>query len=41
MSETKAELEPPRGAAADWTIPQDWAAYTPAEHAMWDKLFAR
>lgn len=41
MSETKAELEPPRGAANDWTIPQDWAAYTPAEHAMWDKLFAR
>jgi len=25
----------------DWTIPQDWAAYTPAEHAMWDTLFAR
>lgn len=19
--------------SADWTIPQDWAAYTPAEHA--------
>ena len=25
----------------DWTIPQNWAAYTPAEHAVWDTLFAR
>ncbi len=32
---------PPEGASADWTIPQDWAAYTPAEHAMWDRLFER
>lgn len=32
---------PPPGAAADWTIPQAWASYTPAEHAMWDQLFAR
>jgi phenylalanine-4-hydroxylase len=32
---------PPDGAAEDWTIPQDWRAYTAAEHAMWDKLFAR
>jgi phenylalanine-4-hydroxylase len=32
---------PPHGAAADWTIPQGWADYTPAEHAMWDRLFAR
>lgn len=29
------------GAAADWTIPQDWRAYTPEEHATWDRLFAR
>lgn len=34
-------LDHPPGAAADWTIPQDWARYTPAEHAMWDRLFAR
>jgi phenylalanine-4-hydroxylase len=32
---------PPAGAAADWTIPQGWEHYTPAEHAMWDKLFTR
>jgi phenylalanine-4-hydroxylase len=32
---------PPLGAAPDWTIPQDWASYTPAEHATWDTLFAR
>lgn len=28
-------------AAADWTLPQRWADYTPQEHAMWDQLFAR
>ena len=32
---------PPPGAAPDWTIPQDWASYTPQEHATWDALFAR
>ena len=32
---------PPKGAAADWTIPQAWESYTASEHAMWDKLFAR
>ena len=31
---------PPPGAAPDWTIPQDWAAYTEQEHATWDRLFA-
>ncbi|HJS12943.1 phenylalanine 4-monooxygenase [Sphingopyxis sp.] len=31
----------PEGAAEDWTIPQEWGAYTPAEHAMWDDLFER
>ena len=32
---------PPDGAAADWTIPQDWAAYTADDHETWDILFAR
>ena len=32
---------PPPGAAADWTVPQDWTHYTPEEHATWDTLFAR
>ncbi|MDX2209567.1 MAG: phenylalanine 4-monooxygenase [Sphingopyxis sp.] len=32
---------PPPGAAADWTIPQNWEAFSAAEHAMWDRLFAR
>ncbi|HEY2709347.1 MAG TPA: phenylalanine 4-monooxygenase [Caulobacteraceae bacterium] len=27
--------------ADDWTIPQDWASFTPAEHALWDRLFQR
>jgi phenylalanine-4-hydroxylase len=25
----------------DWTIPQEWRAYTPQEHALWDRLFDR
>ncbi len=29
---------PPPGAAADWTIPQDWAAYDAVEHQTWDTL---
>lgn len=33
--------ERPEGAAEDWTIPQDWASYSAAEHAMWDHLFER
>lgn len=32
---------PPEGAAADWTIPQDWAAYSEVEHRTWDTLYAR
>ena len=35
------ELARPPHAAEDWTIPQGWADYTPAEHALWDRLFAR
>jgi phenylalanine-4-hydroxylase len=26
---------------ADWTVPQHWSAYTPAEHAVWRTLFER
>jgi phenylalanine-4-hydroxylase len=32
---------PPEGIRADWTIPQDWAAYTAEDHATWNILFAR
>lgn len=39
--ETHILDRPPEGASADWTIPQDWAAYTPEEHATWDMLFER
>lgn len=39
--ETHVLDRPPQGAAADWTIPQDWAHYTPEEHRTWDTLFAR
>ncbi len=32
---------PPEGAAADWTIPQNWTAYTDVEHETWNTLYAR
>ena len=38
---THVHETPPPEAAADWTISQDWDAFSAAEHAMWDKLFAR
>lgn len=38
MHTVGAELPPP-GVAADWTLPQGWEQYTPAEHALWDRLF--
>lgn len=43
MIETASHVHPapPAGAAADWTIPQHWDAFTADEHAMWDRLFAR
>ena len=41
MSDAKTLSAPPPGAAADWTIPQDWGRYTAGEHAMWDTLFDR
>jgi phenylalanine-4-hydroxylase len=33
--------EPPAGANPDWTISQNWGAFTSDEHGMWDTLFAR
>ncbi|WP_396593957.1 phenylalanine 4-monooxygenase [Brevundimonas sp. R86498] len=32
---------PPEGAAADWTISQNWRAYSQVEHDTWDTLYAR
>ena len=32
---------PPAGASSDWTIPQGWDRYTPAEHATWVTLYER
>jgi phenylalanine-4-hydroxylase len=40
-AETHIHAAPPPGAAADWTIPQDWDAYTAEEHGVWDTLFER
>ena len=30
---------PPEGVAADWTMAQDWRAFTPEQHATWRTLF--
>src|SRR3546814_18584282 len=35
------KARPPEGAAADWTIPQNWHHYTAQDHATWDRRFAR
>lgn len=35
------DLDAPAGAAADWTIEQQWEAYTAAEHDVWVKLYER
>jgi phenylalanine-4-hydroxylase len=32
---------PPPGVAPDWTIPQDWEAFTAKDHGVWDTLFAQ
>ncbi len=37
----EAKSAPPPGAAADWTIPQNWDRFTSGEHRVWDTLFAR
>lgn len=39
-NETHILGQPPEG-AADWTIPQNWEAYTAEDHDVWDTLFAR
>ena len=38
---TPAASAPPAGAAADWTIPQQWDRFTAEQHRVWDLLFAR
>lgn len=30
---------PPAGVAADWTMPQNWHAFTPEQHETWQTLF--
>jgi len=41
MTTDTLPMTPPEGAAADWTVPQNWDHYTPEEHGVWDTLFAR
>lgn len=39
MAATHIFDAPPPGVAADWTMPQNWAAFTPAQHQTWRTLF--
>ncbi len=41
MADLHIHITPPQGADADWTIPQNWDAFSADDHAMWDRLFAR
>ncbi len=42
MSVNSAPVDPrTQGARADFTIDQNWSAYTAEEHARWDMLYAR
>lgn len=41
MSADGFTITPPPGARADWTIDQDWASYTQAEHDVWMTLYER
>lgn len=40
-NDTHVLASPPEGAGADWTIDQDWEAYTAEDHGTWDILYAR
>jgi phenylalanine-4-hydroxylase len=41
MSADGFNAGPPAGARPDWTIDQDWAAYSPDEHRVWTTLYER
>lgn len=38
MVRTHIYESPPAGAAADWTMPQNWSAFTAEEHSVWARL---
>lgn len=40
-AESHVHETPPEGAAKDWTIPQEWSAYSAEDHHTWDLLFER
>ncbi len=41
MQELHIFDEPPQGAAADWSVPQDWDDFTQDEHSRWRDLVTR
>ena len=41
MAATHIFDAPPEGVAADWTMPQSWAAFTAEQHDTWRSLFDR
>ncbi|MGH6650114.1 MAG: phenylalanine 4-monooxygenase [Sphingopyxis sp.] len=41
MAATHIFNAPPEGVAADWTMPQNWSAFSPEQHRTWRTLFDR
>ena len=41
MAATHIFDAPPEGVAADWTMPQNWRAFTAEQHETWRSLFDR
>ena len=41
MGTGSPELTRPPEAAEDWTVPQNWEAFSQEQHAVWDLLFER
>ena len=39
MAATHIFDAPPEGVAANWTMPQNWGAFTAEQHATWRSLF--
>lgn len=41
VAATHIHENPPEGVASDWTMPQNWGAFTGEQHETWRQLFAR
>lgn len=41
MQELHSSEKPPQGASDDWTVPQNWAAFSDVDHRRWNNLVTR